>query len=172
MSTEFDETFDRSLLQVRTTSVDRPLATMPSTVPRLAARLFSAADVSLRARLLDCLMRPLGTLGLAAISAGTFVRFLDARGTIDPGADPQSIARLSNHQVLELARFVEQVSPMAFRQFAEIVAGHGFGLAAFSASVLVLLVRSIHASQTESPAKASPASATEGSFSERGPVQR
>lgn len=172
MSTEFDEVLDRSLLQVRAVPADPSAPRMPCTAPRLVARLFSAADVSLRTRLLDCLMRPLGTLGLAAVSAGVFVRFLDSRGAADAGADSASIARLTNDQVLELARFVQQVSPMAFRQFAEIVAGHGFGLAAFSASVLMLLFRALHTSSADAASKASTPKPSQAAISGRDSARR
>ena len=45
-------------------------------VPRLIARLYAAADRPLRAKLVACMVRPLSSLGLAAVAAGAFSRFL------------------------------------------------------------------------------------------------
>ncbi len=108
---------------------------------RLVARLFAAADLPLRARLLAPLLRPLGPLGLMAVAAGAFGSFLTRRAE---GAIPlDEVARLSSAQVAELARFVEQVSPEALQQLAALVADNPIGLTGFGAAVAMLMVRAL-----------------------------
>lgn len=114
--------------------------------PRLVARLYAAAGVPLRARLLACLMRPLGPLAVAGVAAGAFAGFLLRPGTAGTSIDLDgAAARISTAQVLELARFVEQVDPQALQHFAGLVSGSPLGLATFSSAALVLLYRKLQA---------------------------
>jgi hypothetical protein len=110
---------------------------------RLASRLYTAADRSLRARLLACLVRPLGPLGLVAVAAGAFAGLLRRGGPEDPGVSLEEIAQYSSQQILELASFVEQVSPEALGQFAAMLADHPLGITGFSAAAAVLLVEAV-----------------------------
>lgn len=116
--------------------------------PRLVARLYAAAGVPLRVRLLACLMRPLGTLAVAGVAAGAFAGFLHRRDAAGMTVDADEAARVSTAQVLELARFVEQVDPQALQHFAGLVAGSPLGLATFSSAALVLLYRALQAAPT------------------------
>jgi hypothetical protein len=85
-------------------------------------------------------------LGLAAIAAGAFARFLFVGGAGGATVAIEDVARFSNDQIFELARFVEQVSPEALQQFAGLIAASPVGAAAFSASAAVLLLRALPAS--------------------------
>lgn len=111
-----------------------------SLTSRLVARLFTSAGNPLRARLLRCLMRPLGLLGVAGVASGAFVAFIDRRGG-ELQIDAEAVAQVSSQQMLELARFVEQVDPQALQQFAMLAANSPLALATFSASALLLLSR-------------------------------
>ncbi len=142
MSDEFDDAAEPALWRREGKPVDAPHARTPR-VPRLVARLYSSADQPLRAKLLACLVRPLSSLGLAAIAAGAFARFLFVGGAGDAAVAIEDVARFSNDQILELARFVEQVSPEALQQFARLIAASPVGAAAFSASAVVLLLRAL-----------------------------
>ncbi|MBX3644600.1 MAG: hypothetical protein KF720_16210 [Rubrivivax sp.] len=122
----------------------------PHPAPRLAARLFAAAGNPLRARLLRCLMRPLGLLGAAGVASGVFVMFIDRRDG-DLHIDADAVAQVSSQQLFELARFVEQVDPQALQQFASLVAGSPLALATFSASVLLLLSRRLQPTTAPRP---------------------
>lgn len=110
----------------------------------LVARVFSAASHPLRVRLLNCLMQPLGTLGIAGVAAGAFAVFVarDSAGTrIDVEAIAQ-VAQVTRRQVHELASFVEQVDPQALLQFASLASVGSLALASgFSAAALALLYR-------------------------------
>jgi hypothetical protein len=112
-------------------------------VPRLVARLYWSADRPLRAKLLASLTRPLSSLGLAAVAAGAFARLLFVGGPNGAAAGIEDVAQFTNDQIIELARFVEQVSPQALQQFAILIARSPVGAAAFSASAVVLLLRAL-----------------------------
>jgi hypothetical protein len=112
---------------------------------RLVARLFNAAGVPLRVRLLRCLMRPLGTLGAAGVAAGAFVAFIDRRGD-ETSFDAEAVSQVSSQQIHELAHFVEQVDPQALQQFVSLASGSSLAMAtSFSAAALLLLYRRLQA---------------------------
>jgi hypothetical protein len=113
-------------------------------VARLVCRLYGAATPALRSRLLACLVRPLGTLGMAGVAAGAFGVLLYRREAQGVQAALDDVARFSNDQIVELVRFVEQVSPDALQEFARLFFEAPFGMAAFSASAALLLMRALH----------------------------
>lgn len=145
MADEFDEGLDTSIWH------GGPKAEGHETDRASAPRLYRAADAPMRARLLTCMLRPLGTLSLVAVAAGAFAVFLDRTRPREISVTLDDVARFSNEQVFELARFVEQVSPEAMRQAAGLLSENAFGLAAFSASVALLLYRRLRPGSTAVP---------------------
>lgn len=157
MSDEFDDAFDEGGHQGRlipSSAVDDARRPM---VPRLMSRLYRSAAEPLRARMLRCLIRPLGPLGLVAIASGAFADVL-RRGS-ERGLDIplDSLGRYSNDQVVELVQFVQQVSPEAIQQVTSLLADASMGSAAFSAAAALLLVRLVLGSE---PGKAMSSSTT------------
>ena len=128
MSDEFDDALD----PIAGSAVQPPAAGRSA---RLMARLYDSANGATRTRLLACLLRPLGSLGVAAVAAGAFTVVL-SRHAAGGLADA---AQFSREQVAELARFVEQVSPDALQQAAGTVFDNRIGVGAFTASVAFLL---------------------------------
>ena len=112
-------------------------------VARLVSRLYGAASAPLRTRMLACLVRPLGSLGLAAVASGAFAQLLYPGREAGPGIPIGDMAGYSNDQIFELARFVEQVSPDAIWQVAGLLADNPVGASAFSAAVAMLLMRAV-----------------------------
>lgn len=110
-------------------------------VERLVSRAYRRASGPLRAKLLMCLLRPLGTLGLVAVASGAFGRFLHRGRALPEASAMEAAAHYSGDQVSELARFVQEVSPEALEQLAGLLADNAMGMAALSASALVLLYR-------------------------------
>jgi hypothetical protein len=139
MSDEFDDIVEPCSRKSGPRPGQRPAPRTPSSAPRLAARLFAESDLPLRARLIACLLRPLGPLGLAGVAAGAFAAFLNRHELTEASADLARVARVSSEQIHELARFVEEVEPQALQHFAELISGSQLALAAFSASALALL---------------------------------
>jgi hypothetical protein len=79
-------------------------------------------------------------LGAAGVAAGAFAAFVQLRGGAETSFDAEAVSRLSSRQVHELAHFVEQVEPRALQHFANLAAASPLATAAFSGSVLLLLV--------------------------------
>ena len=134
MSDEFDDAVDA--LPVSTgarTAAERGRAA------RLIGRLYGSANLALRTRFVACLVRPLSPLALAAIGAGAFTILLSRRGAGGISVAVADVARFSQEQIAELARFVEQVSPEALAQVAAMVADNPVGVGSFTASVAMLL---------------------------------
>lgn len=118
---------------------------------RLVARLFSTADNSLRARILSCLLQPLGPLGLAAIASGAFASLLGRVYSGVPMVGIEESARYSGEQVYELTRFVEQVQPEALMQVAALLADNPVGSTALGAAALTLLLRALQNRERTAP---------------------
>ncbi|WP_280154899.1 hypothetical protein [Piscinibacter sp. XHJ-5] len=66
--------------------------------------------------LLERLLRPVGSLALAAIASGAFSTFLLRRVT------PDDVARITVDQTAELARFVARCSPDTLQQILSMLA--------------------------------------------------
>jgi hypothetical protein len=94
--------------------------------------------------MLACLLRPLGTLATVGVAAGAFGGFLYRGGADGARAAMSDVARFTNEQVHELARFAAQVSPAAVQELARLIADRPVGMAAFSASAALLLMQALH----------------------------
>ena len=129
MSDEFDDAVDAVPVAPAT-----PAAAGGGRAARLIGRLYGSANLALRTRLVACLIRPLGPLGLAAIGAGAFTILLSRRGTGGISVAVADVAQFSKEQIAELVRFVEQVSPEAIAQVAAMVADSPVGVGTFTAS--------------------------------------
>jgi len=107
-------------------------------LPRLITRVYAASEAGLRTRLLQRLLAPLGTLGLAAVAAGAFAVFVQRRGGEGIRVSLEDVGRFSSEQVAELARFVAQVSPEALQAVAGTIVDNPVGVTALSASAIAL----------------------------------
>ena len=157
MSDEFDDAVDPIA-----TSAAPGVAAAPAQdrAARLMARLYASANLALRPRLVACLLRPLGSLGVAAVAAGAFTVVLSRRGADGLGLAMADVAEFSKEQVAELARFVEQVSPDALQQAARMVSENRIGVGAFTASVALLLALELRRASTGTARRPPPDQAT------------
>ncbi|HNT40570.1 MAG TPA: hypothetical protein PKO45_15760 [Rubrivivax sp.] len=108
-------------------------------IARVVRRLYEHAPPPLRQRMLQRLLAPLSTLAVAGVAAGAFGRWLYRGGA--EGLPLAELDRLSGEPMIELASFVEQVSPQALEDFARFLAEQPLGLAAFSVGAAWLLLR-------------------------------
>jgi hypothetical protein len=107
-------------------------------IPELVSQVYHQAPAFLRAKLLECLLRPVGPLALVAIATGAFARFLyRLHGNAMP-IRIEDAARVTSEHVLELARYVEQCSPDTLRQLGSLIADRPIGLATISGSALLM----------------------------------
>ena len=120
----------------------------PDPVPRWIGEMYRASDAPLRARLLQRLLDPLGTLGVAAIAAGAFAGFLQRRSAEGFKVSLEEAGRFTSEQIAELVQFVAQVSPESLQAIAGAFADAPTGITALGASFAVLLMRRLRASET------------------------
>jgi hypothetical protein len=112
-----------------------------SRIPELVADVYSGSTAPLRARLLECLLQPVGPLGLVAIAAGAFGTILHRGGYRHLVVAPEDAVRISAEQMLELARYVEQCKPETFQRVATLLAESPVAMAGLGASMLVLALQ-------------------------------
>jgi hypothetical protein len=122
---------------------------------RLVSRVYRTASEPLRADMLACLLRPLGTLSLVAVASGAFAGMLQRNGTAPERVPLDDAARYSSEQILELAVFVQEASPDALQQVTSLLTQHPMGMTAFSASALLLLYRKLR-QPTAAPSETAP----------------
>ncbi len=142
---------------MRTRRVDAPAVRPPAA--RLISRLYRAASAPLRSKMLACLVRPLGSLGLAAVASGAFADLLQWGSEAGANIPFEDVARYSSDQVFELARFVEQVNPDAIQQVAGLLADNPVSASAFGAAVVILLVRAVQRLGPKAAPRSNPADA-------------
>lgn len=126
---------------------DSALAAVPAgdarerMLSQLVCEVYAESPPMLRARVLECLLRPVGPLGLVAVAAGAFGSFLhrESWGRLSVSLD--DTLRFSTEQVFELARFVDQVRPEAFGQLASLMAENPLCLSTLSGSLLWVALR-------------------------------
>jgi hypothetical protein len=110
-------------------------------VPRLISRLYRTADLSARADILAALIKPLGLLGLAAVASGAFAGFVQRHRGASMQIGLGEAGRYTSAQVLELARFVEQVDAEALQQVAGMALDGPAGFTTFGVAIALLVVR-------------------------------
>lgn len=143
MSDEFDDELQIGVLRYSPTAATMAAERQRTRVARLASRLYSVSGAPMRARMLACLLRPLGSLGLAAVASGAFASLLQRWSFGDAVIPFDDLERYTKDQIGELVRFVEQVSPEALQQLGNVVADNPMGAAAVGASVAMLLLRAL-----------------------------
>jgi hypothetical protein len=147
MSDEFDDAPDPALPRC----MPLPDAPPAARLPGLISEAYGQAAQPLRAKLLECLLRPLSPLALAVVAAGAFGGLLQRGAPV--AVSSEDAARFSATQILELARFVEQCSPQVFQQAAALLADPRMGMAALAGSALVSpLLRSLCGTPAAAPA--------------------
>ena len=150
MKDEFDDPVHPSHLPVVPGSVIDAMAHHRSAAARLVARVYRSASEPLRADMLACLLRPLGTLSLVAVASGAFAGLLLRDGAAPDRIPLEEVARYSSEQILELAHFAYEVDPGTLEQLAALLTDSALGVTALSASALVLLYRRLRSASAAS----------------------
>lgn len=87
-------------------------------VPSLVARLFVEAPPGVRQKVVACLASAAGPLALAALADGRFFRILLRSPTETLVVTLEEARRLTEGQVLSLARYAWEASPQVFARLA------------------------------------------------------
>ena len=118
-----------------------PPANAQGNVPVLVAALYDEAPASLRQRLLNHLLRPVGPLALVAVAAGAFARLLPAERWTSAQVQLDDVWAIRPEQVLDLARYVEQKAPEMLWRLPEILASSPVMLTTLSGALLLVALR-------------------------------
>jgi hypothetical protein len=125
--------------------VDVPAdASAESPVPSLIARLFSESSFGVRRRIVALLVGVAGPLALAALADGRFARLL-LRSTDAVRVSLDEARRLTEGQVLALARYAWEASPEVFDRLAVALASEDPTLLRSLTGALFLLALSASA---------------------------
>ena len=111
-----------------------------ASLPPLIADFYDEAPPSLKVRLLDNLLRPVGPLALVAIAAGAFGNLLPTARWRAVTVTLDDVARISASQVLELARYVEQKSPDVLLQLPQLLGDRPLATGTVSGALLWLVL--------------------------------
>lgn len=107
----------------------------------LVARFYEEAPLSLRVRLLNGLLQPVGPLALVALGAGAFGSLLPHARWRGAVADLGDALRIDGTQVLELARYVEQKCPEWLAQLPDLVGDTRLWAVSLSGALLLAMLR-------------------------------
>lgn len=110
-------------------------------IPVLVSEVYRRAGPPLRTRLLDCLVRRMGPLGLAAVATGAFGVLLHRGDYRSVLIEPEDAHRFSAEQVFELARHVEQASPEGLLELMPLLLESPVGAVGVAAPVLWLALQ-------------------------------
>jgi hypothetical protein len=150
MTDRFDELAHPPQVPTVSGSVGDAMARHRTAAARMVARIYRSASEPLRADMLACLLRPLGTLSLVAVASGAFARLLQRDGVPPDRVPVEEVGRFSSEQILELAHFVHEVDPDTFEQLAALLTDSTLGVTALSASALVQLYRRVRSASAAS----------------------
>jgi hypothetical protein len=107
-------------------------------IPELVSALYQEAPATVRTKLLECLLGPVGPLAVVAIATGAFAHLLYRLRLNGTPVSLDDAARISSEHVLQLARFVEQCSPQVLLRIGTLVASSPICVASVSGSALLM----------------------------------
>jgi hypothetical protein len=118
-----------------------PALVEAAALPPLIADFYEQAPPTVRRRLLDSLLRPVGPLALGAIAAGAFADLVPTTRWTVVRASLDDALRISAAHVLELARYVEQKNPDVLWQLPGLVDESQLLNGSISGALLLLAMR-------------------------------
>ena len=110
-------------------------------VPLYVSGVFRESPLDFRAQLVECLMRPMGALGLVAVANGVFAAVRQRHGWDRLQVTLDDTARISADQVLELSSYLQQTAPDVFDQVAKLVSAQPAVASGLSAMLLMHVLR-------------------------------
>lgn len=117
-------------------------------IPELVSEIYGKSPAPLRTKLLECLLRPVGPLALVTIATGAFSHLLHRLTCEASPISLEEAARITSEHVLELARYVEQSSPLQLVRVGSLIASDPIGVATVSGSALLLTLGAWSASRS------------------------
>jgi hypothetical protein len=113
-------------MEIKINNHSQPLMTVeflpsPDDLPQLVAEVYESAPVTLRAQLLEQLMKPLGVLALVAISNGIFAKIRFQSGWPSMRVSFEDAQSVQAKDVVALVERVQQVSLHSFDGLAKVI---------------------------------------------------
>ena len=118
----------------------RPLVEPDVTLPKLIGQVYESAPVTLRARIIEQLMRPLGLLGLMAVADGVFAAMRLRDRSPVPSIRVEDVNAVSTGDVVALANWAQQVSGDAVSGLSKVISTSPVLASSAAAAVLVSML--------------------------------
>lgn len=109
-------------------------------VPTLLGQVYAESPVSLKSRLLEQLLKPLGLLSLATVCNGAFANLAFNNDWFKRGIRPELVQSVDADQVMALTGYVQQVSFQAVDGLAQVLSGSPVMQGSVAASALLALL--------------------------------
>lgn len=110
-------------------------------MPLWVSDVYAESPAELRARLLECLLKPVGVLGLVAVAGGAFAALRQRTGWQRLNVTLDDTLSYTSDQVLELATYLQQSTPDVFSHVADLLVGSPTALTGLSAVLLLHALR-------------------------------
>ena len=111
-------------------------------VPLWTSGLYAEADTALKVQLVECLMRPMGALGLVAVADGVFAALRHRHGWQRLQVTADDLVSVSADDVYQLAGYLLEAAPEAFGRVVHLLASNPTALATVSGVLLWQALRS------------------------------
>lgn len=137
-----------------------PTAGQHELLPVWVTGAYAESPPDLRARMLECLLRPMGVLALVGVAGGVFAQLRQRTGWQRVQVTLEDTVSFTADQVLELATYVQQSTPDVFGQLADLLTGSPAALSGLSAALLLHALR--RSSASSAPTASSQTPSTKG----------
>lgn len=140
-------------------SAEPDLPTEEIPIDELVGKVYEAAPPTLKTRLLEQLLRPLGVLSLVVLADGIFAKIRFRGGWPDMHVRLEEVASVQARDVIILVNRVQQVSLEALDGLAQIIAASPMMASSAAAAVLVTLLLKRARTRRDSDREFGPSSA-------------
>lgn len=110
-------------------------------VPLWVAGLYREASASVRAGLLECLLRPVGLLGLVAVAGGVFATVRQRHGWQGLEVTVDDTQLVTEDHVYQLALYLQEAAPQGLARLGELLSQQPAALATVSGVLLLEALR-------------------------------
>jgi hypothetical protein len=117
-----------------------PETAVDLSVPKLIGQIYESAPLTLRARIIEHLMRPLGVLGLMAVANGIFVGIRLRDRTACPRVAIEDATAILPSDVVALADWAQQVSSEAIDGMSKLISTSPVLASSAAAAILLSLL--------------------------------
>ena len=132
----------RGAQQHLTTPLQLPTGTREAqSLADILATAFTRLRIAERARVLRCLLQPVGPMALAVLGGGVFAKYIAQARLPRMSISLEDAARVSASQVHELVRYIEQSNPAAIQHALLILSRDTTTMAALGGSVAAIVMQ-------------------------------